>query len=102
MGWTSTEKLFICFEDCQFVIFSNTGKLLSRNRLFDESLFDTVRHANVSANGFFAYTLNNKMFSSLLSFTLVSMLTAMRKSLPERFIQLLLSSLGTRWSVLAY
>ena len=61
MGWTSTEKLFLLFEDGQFVIFSNMGELCSQNKLFKAALSDIVVHANTTDDGFIAFTKNNHM-----------------------------------------
>ena len=54
MGWTSTEKLFILFEDGKYVVFSNTGEVLSQSKIFTESLSDIVMSANNSDDGFVA------------------------------------------------
>lgn len=62
MGWTSTEKLFILFEDGKYVVFSNTGEVLSQNKIFTESLSDIVTSANNSDDGFVAFTKNNKVY----------------------------------------
>ena len=61
MGWTSTEKLFILFEDGKYVVFSNTGEVLSQSKIFTESLSDIVMSANNSDDGFVAFTKNNKV-----------------------------------------
>ena len=61
MGWTSTEKLFLLFEDGQFVIFSNMGELCSLNKLFKTALSDIVVHANTTEDGFIAITKANHM-----------------------------------------
>lgn len=59
MGWTSNQKLFILFEDGQYIIFSAWGELLSSNKLFEVSLTDMVFHACPCEDGFLAYTKNN-------------------------------------------
>ena len=69
MGWTSTEKLFILFEDGKYVVFSNTGEILSQNKIFTESLSDIVLSANSSDDGFVAFTKNNKVSVPLRAVT---------------------------------
>ena len=59
MGWTSTEKLFIVFEDGQYVVFSNTGEVLHQMKLFMETLSDVVFNANTTEDGFVAFSKNN-------------------------------------------
>ena len=59
MGWTSTEKLFIVFEDGQYVVFSNTGEVLHQMKLFKETLSDVVFNANTTEDGFVAFSMNN-------------------------------------------
>lgn len=63
MGWTSTVKLFILFEDGQYIVFSNLGKILSQNKLFKDSLTDFVLHASASEDGFIAFTKNNRVYA---------------------------------------
>ena len=62
MGWTSTLKLYILFEDGQYIIFSNLGTILSKNKLFEESLTDIVFNASASDDGFVAFTKNNRVY----------------------------------------
>ena len=62
MGWTSTLKLYILFEDGQYIILSNLGTILSKNKLFEESLTDIVFNASASDDGFVAFTKNNRVY----------------------------------------
>ena len=62
MGWTSTLKLYILFEDGKYIIFSNLGTILSKNKLFEESLTDIVFNASASDDGFVAFTKNNRVY----------------------------------------
>ena len=59
MGWTTNQKLFILFEDGQYIIFSASGELLSNNKLFEVSLTDMVFHGCPCDDGFLAFTKNN-------------------------------------------
>ena len=63
MGWTSTVKLYILFEDGRFVIFSNLGEILCTSNIFTESLTDMVLYATSYDNGFLAFTKNNRMYA---------------------------------------
>lgn len=62
MGWTTNQKLFILFEDGQYIIISASGELLSNNKLFEASLTDIVFHACSCDDGFIAYTKNNHVY----------------------------------------
>ena len=61
MGWTSTEKLFLLFQDGYYIIFSRKGELLCSQSIFVEKLVDAVIIANCTEDGFVAFSKNNNV-----------------------------------------